>query len=127
MMSDLTFGKQVRYLREVCGLSQRDLAEQAEIDFTYLSKIENDKVHPPSKKVIKRLSITLGCGENVLLDRLPRPPEVNALMASFGAARADSERIADVLRRMKEKCGDVTLLAEAAHVLAMHDRTGWAE
>lgn len=63
----MTFGERVRELRLQKGLAQRDLAELVEIDFTYLSKIENDRVSPPSDEVIHNLAKHLGAVEEELL------------------------------------------------------------
>ena len=38
----LSFGERLRRWRKKRGLSQRELARQAGIDFTYVSKVEND-------------------------------------------------------------------------------------
>jgi len=52
----MRFGMRIRELRLEKKLSQRRLAEQIGIDFTYLSKIENSKVSPPSDEVIHKLA-----------------------------------------------------------------------
>jgi len=49
-----TFGQRLRELRKEARISQRELAERVEVDFTYLSKIENDRVEPPSEAVIRK-------------------------------------------------------------------------
>ena len=56
----LPFGKRIRALRLQNDLSQRDLAARVGIDFTYLSKIENNRAAPPSDTVIRKLAATLG-------------------------------------------------------------------
>jgi transcriptional regulator with XRE-family HTH domain len=64
------FGKRIRELRKGRGdghISLRDLAQRVGIDFTYLSKIENGKVSPPSNKVIEKLSRELGTDLEELL------------------------------------------------------------
>ena len=70
----MTFGERLRELRKQSGLSQRDLAERVDIDFTYLSKIENQRVAPPSEAVIGKLAHelanTLRLGETELADEL---------------------------------------------------------
>jgi transcriptional regulator with XRE-family HTH domain len=38
-----TFGKRIQRLRRELGLTQRDVAGKLGIDFTYLSKLENDR------------------------------------------------------------------------------------
>jgi transcriptional regulator with XRE-family HTH domain len=55
----MNFGERVRELRKERGLSQRELAIQAGIDFTYLSKIENARMDPPSEKVILHMAEVL--------------------------------------------------------------------
>lgn len=63
------FGDRVRELRKEQGMSQRDLAVRAGIDFTYLSKIENARMEPPSEKVVLNMAEALGADpdEMVLL------------------------------------------------------------
>lgn len=56
-----TFGQQLRDLRKAKSLTQRQLAERVGVDFTYLSKLENDrKDFSPSEDVIRRLADVLG-------------------------------------------------------------------
>jgi transcriptional regulator with XRE-family HTH domain len=54
-----TFGRMIRSLRKARGISQRDLAEKAGIDFTYLSKIENDRMPPPAESTIRAMAEVL--------------------------------------------------------------------
>ena len=63
----LLFGKRIRELRLQNDLSQRDLAARVGIDFTYLSKIENNRAAPPSDMVIRKLAVTLGANAEGLL------------------------------------------------------------
>lgn len=55
----MSFGERVRELRKQLGISQRELAKESGIDFTYLSKIENNRMDPPSEKVIRRMAEAL--------------------------------------------------------------------
>jgi transcriptional regulator with XRE-family HTH domain len=55
-------------LREGLGLSQAQLAGQAEISQGYLSQIENDEVNNPSAAVLFRLAKTLHVDPRVLLE-----------------------------------------------------------
>ena len=52
----MEFPERLRSLRKQAKLSQRDLAEKVKVDFTYLSKIENRRVEPPSEAVLKSIS-----------------------------------------------------------------------
>lgn len=54
---DQTFGKRLREARRNKGFSQRDLAGLVAVDYTYLSKLENDRAdYPPKDDVIRALA-----------------------------------------------------------------------
>ena len=40
----MTFGEKIRELRKAKNLGQRDLAAKVKVSFTYISKIENEKL-----------------------------------------------------------------------------------
>ena len=70
----MEFPEHLRSMRKEARLSQRALAERVGVDFTYLSKIENGRVEPPSetvlKKIAKELAGVLGQDETELADEL---------------------------------------------------------
>lgn len=52
-----TFGKLIRQARHSKEYSQRELAKLIGVDYTYLSKLENDHAgYPPSEDVIESLA-----------------------------------------------------------------------
>src|SRR5438132_1580782 len=58
----MTFGERVRELRKAKNLTLRDVAGKVDINFTYLSKIENGKLDFsdfPSEKLIRKLGKVL--------------------------------------------------------------------
>jgi len=59
MTEQITFGNYIKASRIKAKISQRDLAERAGIDFTYLSKIENNKMPPPSEDTIRKIAAIL--------------------------------------------------------------------
>jgi transcriptional regulator with XRE-family HTH domain len=74
-----TFGRRIKELRDAKNLTQRKLAELVAkglpnnsegrgFDFTYLSKIENERMVPPSAIVITQLAKVLGIDSHELLD-----------------------------------------------------------
>src|SRR5438309_868197 len=71
----MTLGSYIKDLRLKKRLTQRQLAEAAGFDFTYLSKIENDRLeHTPSLKTLQTLAIVLEADEFELLalaDKMP--------------------------------------------------------
>jgi HTH-type transcriptional regulator, competence development regulator len=56
-----SFGDLLREKRRSAGLSQRQLAERAGVDFSYISKLENDRLSPPADDTVVRLSEILRC------------------------------------------------------------------
>lgn len=72
------FGKRVRALRELSGFTQRDLADRMGVSISYISKVENEKLHfgdYPSEKFIHRLAIELKADEDELLLLADKVPE----------------------------------------------------
>lgn len=94
-----TFGQTIRDLRKAKTplLTQRELAERVAarvreedhrgFDFTYLSKIENDRLPPPSTAAIIALAKELDADQDELLALAAKaPPDVGeALKKSEGA------------------------------------------
>lgn len=84
----MSFGERIKALRQERGFSQRALAEKAGLDFTYLSKIENDRLeHTPSIKTILDLARALGVDELELLDLARKVP------SPFEAVARDQEAV----------------------------------
>lgn len=75
MSKEKTFGQRLRELRKAKNLSQRDLAERVGLDFTYLSKIENEKMRPPSAEAIEKLAKELGANSDELLALAGKVPQ----------------------------------------------------
>ena len=63
----MTLGKKIRGLRDELGMSQAQLAAQAELSQGYLSQLENDEVQNPSAAVIFRLARSLHIDPRVLM------------------------------------------------------------
>ncbi len=66
----MKFGQKVRSLRQAMGLSQRALAPKLGINFTYLSKIENERLDSgdyPSEALICTIARVLDASEDELL------------------------------------------------------------
>ena len=74
----MQFGNRVRELRQQSNLTQRQLASKLDVSFTYISKVENEKLHFgdfPSEKFIHKLSEVLGTDETELLLLAEKVPE----------------------------------------------------
>lgn len=62
-----TFGTKLRAYRRQANISQRELAEKTGIDFSYISKLENDRIPPPSADTIVKICNVLGIDPHELL------------------------------------------------------------
>lgn len=68
------FGRQLKDLRRKVGLTQRALAQRLGVHYSYISKIENGVVNPPSDKLIGQFALELGVDKEelaVLAGRIP--------------------------------------------------------
>ncbi len=74
----MEFGERLRELRREKGLTLRALAEAVNVDFSYLSKIENGKAgYLPGADLIRSLADVLGTNALDLLQLAGKvPPEV---------------------------------------------------
>src|SRR5260370_23602492 len=85
----MKLGRRLRQLRKEKGLTLRSLAEAAGVDFTYLSKIENEKCgYSPGADTIRALATALGVDSLELLRLADKvPPEIQELTATARARR----------------------------------------
>ena len=81
----MKFGERVRALRKAKGWSLRVLAEKVDVGFTYLSRVENERLNYgdyPSDALIHRLADALNADEGELLllaKRIPEPVKKRVL------------------------------------------------
>lgn len=108
----MTFGERLRELRKAKNLSQRALAEKVGINFTYLSKVESERLdfaQYPSEDLIRKLAKALGADEDELLllakkipadirERVIERPDAFRKIASL-----DDEALDAVLKEIERK------------------------
>jgi len=71
-----SFGQLIRQARKDQGYSQRELAKLIELDFTYLSKLENERAeYPPKEAAIRLLADHLELDAEELIFLAGRIPE----------------------------------------------------
>jgi HTH-type transcriptional regulator, competence development regulator len=65
----MRFGEKIRELRKAKNLSQRGLGDMVGVSFTYISKVENEKLDfgdYPSEELIRKLAKALDTDEDEL-------------------------------------------------------------
>lgn len=63
-----TFGQTVKRLRKSKRITQLELAERIGVDFTYVSKIENDRtMRSPAESTIQKIAEVLGTDSEELI------------------------------------------------------------
>lgn len=78
MTHNQTLGNTIKQSRKAKNYSQRELAKLVEIDFTYLSKIENDRTdYPPKEQVLRAIARQLDIDEDELIFLSGRIPQDN--------------------------------------------------
>lgn len=112
----MTFGERLRELRKAKNLSQRALAEKVDINFTYLSKVESEKLdfaQYPSEDLIRKLAKALDADVDELLllakkippdirDRVIERPDAFRKIASLDDEALDAV-LKDIERKEKKK------------------------
>ncbi len=100
------FGDLVREKRRSLGRTQEQIADEVRVRAGYLSRIERDKVPPPSDQVCRRLERVLGfeAGELVRLAHLDRLPADMRRLVSFqeDLRQAESWIQAELIRLSRE-------------------------
>jgi transcriptional regulator with XRE-family HTH domain len=74
----MTFGQRIRQLRKAKNFNQSELADKVGINFTYLSKIENDRLASsefPSEETIKKLAKALEADADELMLMARKVPD----------------------------------------------------
>lgn len=80
----MTFGQTLQKIRREKKLTQRGIAQTIEMDFSYFSKLENDRFDSkPTRETIEKIADALGC----------TPAERTELLAAAGRIDQDLEKI----------------------------------
>jgi transcriptional regulator with XRE-family HTH domain len=111
----MTFGQKIQELRRAHRLTQRELAERLQArgvsaDFTYISKIENDRLEVlPSEELIRGLAHVLEADAEELLDLagkfdqkalqqvVSEMPEAGVLLRRLQSRKIDRHQIKKLL------------------------------
>jgi len=111
-----TFGKKLRELRRFKGVSQRDLATKVGVDFSYISKVENDRLPPPAADTIVKICEVLDVPSDELLSLTGKiPTKVKKMLSSSPSAigfiqqayemnltESDWEKMVQELKRLRK-------------------------
>jgi transcriptional regulator with XRE-family HTH domain len=82
-----TFGQLLRRYRRAAKLSQEELAKRSGVDYTYVSKLENDRVNPPAEDTIVRFCQILHVDSDELLFAARRvPTDIGSAVVSSKSA-----------------------------------------
>ena len=108
----MTFGDRIRELRKKKNLTLRDLESKVKVSFTYLSKIENQKLsfgEYPGEDLICKLAKVLGANEDELLllaEKIPDDIKKRVIQrpdAFRKIAKLDDETLDRLLEDIDEK------------------------
>lgn len=93
----ITFGEQIKKLRKSKHITQLELAQMIGVDFTYISKMENNKlIHSPSEQIIRKIAAVLGAVAEDLILIAGKVPE------NWQLVIIDNKTIQDMIRATLE-------------------------
>jgi transcriptional regulator with XRE-family HTH domain len=81
-----TFGQKLRALRRAISITQRELAVRVGVDFSYISKLENNRLPPPAADTILKICEALGIPPDELLAYSGKIP--TQVQQSIGSSQA---------------------------------------
>lgn len=90
------FGESLREKRRAAGISQRELADKINVDFSYISKVENGRLPPPSADKIVEMCRVLDIRPEELLALTGKLP--SDIHKSLGTSEAAQEFLQEAQR-----------------------------
>ena len=113
---EATFGQMLRELRRSKNVSQRDLAAKVGVDFSYISKLENDRLPPPAADTVMKICQALDTEPDALLSVTGKvPSDVKEMLTGnpsalqfvraaqrMGLTSSDWDRLGKTLRRLRK-------------------------
>jgi len=102
------FGLAIKTLRKERRITQRDLAEKAGVDFTYISKMENDQLKnsPSVETIIKIADILATDADNLILLAKKVPETIRETIVDDDLAVALLRKMPTMTPEEKEKLRD---------------------
>ena len=125
----MSFGRAIREIRKELGLSQKSVADAADIGQSYLCMIESDERRNPGAQILARVAQALGISVDELVMRaglLPRdrPDEPLTRKATHLFRQLPLWRQQDVLAQLEFYLTQVEIAPHEARDMAPHDETG---
>jgi transcriptional regulator with XRE-family HTH domain len=105
---DSSFGQSLRHLRRSQEVTQRALADQVGVDFSYISKVENDRLPPPAADTVVKICEALGVPAEELLALTGKVPTSVQEMLGTSPAALQFLREAHELKLTEEEWAGLT-------------------
>jgi transcriptional regulator with XRE-family HTH domain len=103
-----TFGQNLRELRRSKGMSQRELAKRVGVDFSYISKVENDRLPPPAADTIVKICEALSVAPDGLLAMTGKMPSQVKQMVGTSSSALQFMRQAQSMKLTDEEWDELT-------------------
>lgn len=100
----MSFGRRLQEIRRRKGKTQREIANLISMDYSYYSKLENDRLDSkPTRETVDKISVALECNDE----------EKNELLLSAGRTSEEFEQVVKVVSEDPEKSGSFNRLFKA--------------
>lgn len=101
----MTFGKTLQKIRRTKDMTQRDVANKIPMDYSYYSKLENDRFDSnPTRETIEKIGKALKCSDE----------ELNDLLAAAGRTTQEMEQATRIANANPEMRKPLSKLFKAA-------------
>ena len=107
-MESKTFGQTLKEIRRNKGLTQRQLATAVGVDFSYVSKVENDRMPPPAADTIVKICKALDIPPDEFLAMTGKMPTSIKEAISENPAAQQFLREAETMTLTDDEWGTLT-------------------
>lgn len=114
----MTFGKTLQRIRRAKGVTQRDVAQKIEMDYSYFSRLENDRFDSkPTRETIDKIAEALECTEDERGDLLSAAGRIDEELENAARIAGGQPKIGRLFRAVvklpPEKIDEIMQQVEA--------------
>ncbi len=114
----MTFGKTLQRIRRAKGVTQRDVAQKIGMDYSYFSRLENDRFDSkPTRETIDKIAEALECTEEERRELLSAAGRMDKELENAARIAGDQPKIGRLFRAVvklpSEKIDEIMRKVEA--------------
>ena len=103
----LTFGQTLQKIRRTKDKTQRELAKAIEMDYSYFSRLENDRFDSkPTRETIDKIAAAMECNEEERNDLLTAAGRIDETLEKAAKQASENPKLANLFRSLPQLSND---------------------